>query len=63
MIKRILEHNTMQSKIAYLLKSIGLCSIEQINGVKKIDQSIGDFEKMAGISKGRDTATGYFKMN
>ncbi|MBC8016463.1 MAG: phosphopentomutase, partial [Sporomusaceae bacterium] len=39
------------------METMGLGSIEQISGVKKLNQPIGSFGKMAEISKGKDTTT------
>ena len=45
------------------LGAMGLGSIEQIDGVKKNDQPIASFGKMAEISKGKDTTTGHWEMS
>ena len=44
------------------METMGLGSIEQITGVKRLDQPIGSFGKMAEISKGKDTTTGHWEM-
>ncbi len=44
------------------MASMGLGSIEQIDGVEKLHQPIGSYGKMAEISKGKDTTTGHWEM-
>ena len=44
------------------MASMGLGSIEPIDGVEKLHRPIGSYGKMAEISKGKDTTTGHWEM-
>src|SRR5690554_4783786 len=44
------------------LEKLGLGSIAPVKGVKRLDQPLGSFGKMAEVSAGKDTTTGHWEL-